>query len=159
MLARFYVGIRVCDASTRPPPSIPLEQPASGSRRVSRQSSSPVDPAEYPARAARQWIPPSISPELLASGFPPERLASGSRRVSHQSSLPVDPAEYPAEYLCRRSCRVSGQYRAGAARIRQWIASIPPEQLASLVLLNVPPGAQLGLQGSERVILLCCFEL
>ena len=38
-------------------------------------------------------------------------------------------------------------------------ASIPPEQLASLVLLNVPPGAQLGLHfmlGCLRV--LRCFE-
>ena len=43
---------------------------------LSRQSSSPVEPAEYPARAARQWITPSI---------PPEQLASGSRRVSCQS--------------------------------------------------------------------------
>ena len=60
-VVRFYVGIRVCDASTpRPHP-------------VSRQSSWPVDPAEYPARAACQWIPPSI---------PPEQPASGSRRVS-----------------------------------------------------------------------------
>ena len=54
-----------------------IEQLASGSRRVSRQSCSPV---------ARQWIPPSI---------PPERLASGSRRVPRQSGSPVDPAEYP----------------------------------------------------------------
>ena len=74
-VVRFYVGIRVCDASTpRPHP-------------VSRQSSSPVDPAEYPARATRQCIPPSI---------PPEQLASGSRRVSRQSYSPVHPAEYPA---------------------------------------------------------------
>ena len=45
------------------------------------------------------------------------------------------------------SCRVSGQYRAGAARQYSPVdpASIPPEQLASLVLLPVPPGAQLGL--------------
>ena len=50
-VVRFCVGIRVCDASTpRPHP-------------VSRQSCSPVDPAQYPARAARQWIPPSIPPE------------------------------------------------------------------------------------------------
>ena len=42
-------------------------------------------PIQYPARADRQWIPPSILPEWLASG---------SRRVS-QSSSPVDPAEYP----------------------------------------------------------------
>ena len=37
-------------------------------------------PTQYPARAARQWIPPSI---------PPEQLASGSRRVS--------PAKYAPE--------------------------------------------------------------
>ena len=37
-------------------------------------------PTQYPARAARYWIPPSI---------PPERLSSGSRRVSRQSSSPV----------------------------------------------------------------------
>ena len=44
-------------------------------------------PTKYPARAARQWIPPSI---------PPEQLASGSRPVSRQSCSPVDPAQYPA---------------------------------------------------------------
>ena len=107
------------------PLSIP-EQLASGSRRVSRQSGSPVDPAEYPAgpapaqhpaRAARQWIPPSIPPERLASGSrrvshqssPPMGIvrewipssitpASGSRRVSHHSSPPVESGKYPAEY-------------------------------------------------------------
>ena len=89
------------------PTQYPPEQLASGSCRVSRQSCLPVDPAQYPARAARQWIPPSI---------PPERLASGSRRVSRQSGSPVDPAEYPA--------------RAA----REWIPpSIPPEQLASSI--------------------------
>ena len=109
---------------TTPPPSIPLEQRASGSRRASRQSSSPVDPAA--ARAARQWISPSIPPELLARippSIPPERLASGSRRVSRQSGWspvcrqsgsPVDPAQNPA--------------RAA----RQWIPPIiPAEQPAS----------------------------
>ena len=112
-VVRFYVGIHVCDASTpRPHP-------------VSRQSSSPVDPAEYPARgspvdpsqyparAACQWIPLSI----------PEQLASGSRRVSRQSGSPVDPAEYPAG-------PAPAQHPARAAR--QWIPpSIPPERLAS----------------------------
>ena len=34
-------------------------------------------------------------------------------------------------------------------------ASIPPEQLASLVLLNVPPGAQLGL---HFMSVPSCFE-
>ena len=43
-------------------------------------------PTQYPARAALQWIRPSI---------PPEQLVSGSRRVSRQSCSPVDPAEYP----------------------------------------------------------------
>ena len=94
-------------------PPIPPEQLASGSRRVSRQSSSPVDPADgsrfkYPTGAARQWIPPSIPLSM------PEWLVRGSRRVSRQSGLPVDPAEYPA--------RAAGQ----------WIPpSIPPELLAS----------------------------
>ena len=103
-------------------------------------------PTQYPARAARQRIPPSI---------PPEQLVSGSRRVSRQSCSPVDPAQYPAraarqwispsippELLASGSRRVSrqscspvdpAQYPARAAR--QWIpASIPlriPEQLAS----------------------------
>ena len=89
-------------------PVDPAEYPARAARQwspVSRQSCSPVDPAQYPARAAGQWIPPSI---------PPERLANGFRRVSCQSGSPVDPAQYPA--------------RAA----RQWIPpSIPPEQLAS----------------------------
>ena len=63
-----------------------------------------MDPAEYPARAARQWIPPSIPLQLLASG------ARGS---------PVDPERLaPADYSARAA--------------RQWIPlSIPPEQLAS----------------------------
>ena len=111
-VVRFYVGIRVCDASTPPP------------HPVSCKSSSPVDPAEYSARAARQWIPPSIrqscspvdpaqscSPvarQWIPPSIPPERLASGSR----QSSSPVDPAKYPT--------------RAA----RQWI---PPS-----ILLSIP---------------------
>ena len=100
-------------------------------------------PTQYPARAALQWIPPSI---------PPEQLVSGSRRVSRQSCLPVDPAQYPAraarqwippsippERLASGSRRVSHQsgspvdpaeYSARAAR--QWIPpSILPERLAS----------------------------
>ena len=125
---RFYVGIRVCDASTprpRPvtrhssslvdraehlaraarqwiPPSIPRELLASGSHPVSRHSSSPVDRAEHLTRAARKWIPPSIPPEWLAAEYPAIACS------------PVDPAEYPA--------------RAA----RQWIPpSTPPEWLAS----------------------------
>ena len=50
--------------------SAPPERLANGSRPVNRQRCLPVDPAKYPARAARQWIPPSTPP------------ASGSRRVS-----------------------------------------------------------------------------
>ena len=87
-------------------------------------------PTQYPAKAARQWIPPSI-PELLASqsrrvsvraarqwippSIPPELLASGSRRVSQsrQSGLPVN-AEYPS--------------RAARQRIPP---RTPPEQMAS----------------------------
>ena len=103
---------------------------------------SPVGPTEYPARAARQWIPLSIPPERLAEyparadrqwippSIPPEQPASGSRRVSRWVSL------------AGGSCRVSGQYRAAAARQYSPVApaSIPPEQLASLVLLNVQKG-------------------
>ena len=123
-VVRFYVGIRACDASTPRPcpvssqsssPVAPAEYPAkyplaSGSHRVSRQSSLPVDPTEYPARTARQWIPPSI---------PPERIASGSRQASHQSSPPVDPAEYPAEYPL-------------PVDPAEYPASIEPQRLASI---------------------------
>ena len=56
----------------------------------------------------------------------------------------MDPAEYPASI-------------AGAARQHSPVdpASIPPERLASLVLLNVPPGAQLGL---HFMLVPSCFE-
>ena len=52
---------------------------------------------------------------------------------------------------------MSGQYQARAARQYSPVdpASIPPEQLASLVLLNVPPGAQLGL---HFMLVPSCFE-
>ena len=62
---------------TMPPPSIPPEQVASGSRQVSRQQLATVHPAECPARC------------------------SGSRPVSRQSCSPVDPAEYPARAACQ----------------------------------------------------------
>ena len=115
-VVRFYVGIRVCDASTPRP------------RPVSRQSSSPVDPAEYPAKAARHWIPPSIPTELLPSGsrrvsrqwippsIPPERLAPAEHpaRAAGQS---IPPTQYCPELLAVRLV-------SGAAR--QWIPpSIP----------------------------------
>ena len=96
-------------------PVVPAEYPARAARQwippSIRQSGSSVDPAEYPARAPRQWIPPSIPPEQLASGSCPvshELLASGSRPVSRER-LTKHPAEHP---------RVA----------RQWILpSIPPE--------------------------------
>ena len=62
----------------------------------------------------------------------------------------MDPAKYPAENhravdAAKYPAECAGQYRAGAARQYSPVdpASIPPEQLASLVLLNVPPGAPL----------------
>ena len=139
------------------PAEFPPELLASGCRPVSRQGGSAADPAEYPARAACQWIPPSIPPELLASQS--RRVSrqrslpvSGSRRVSRQT---VDPAEYPAS--AGVSCRLSVQHQAGAACQHSPVdpASIPPEQLASLVLLNVPHGAQLGL---HFMLVPSCFE-
>ena len=72
-VVRFYVGIRVCDASTPRPHPVSRQSSwpvlASGSHQTSppvdpaeypaeSQSSSPVDPAEYPTRAASQRIPP-----------------------------------------------------------------------------------------------------
>ena len=79
------------------PPSIPPEQPASASCRVS-QSSSPVDPAKYPARVARQWISPSIPPEQPASASRVSRSSSPVHPAEYPAEcpLPVDPAEYPA---------------------------------------------------------------
>ena len=136
-VVRFYVGICVCDASTPRPhpvsrqsssPVDPAEYPARAARQwippVSRQSSSPVDPAQYPAKAARRWIPPS----------------SGSRRVSRPSGSPwIPPSGGSRERLASKSRQVSrqsswpvdlAQYPARAAR--QWIPpSIPPEQLVS----------------------------
>ena len=85
-----------------------------------------MDPAEYPARVTRQRVPPvsQQSPPVDPAEYPAEY------------PLPVDPAEYPASIEPER-----------LASIRQWTRPVSrqPEQLASLVLLNVPPGAQLGL--------------
>ena len=58
-----------------------------------------VDPAEYPTRAARQWIPPSIP---LPAEYPAEY------------PLPVDPAEYAASIETE-----------GLASVRQWISPGP----------------------------------
>ena len=111
------------------PPSIPPELLASGSRPVSRQSCSPVDPAEYPA----------------------ERLASGSRRVSRQSGSPVDPAEYPAEYPLPVD---PAEYPARAAR--QWIPpsiplSIPCRWIVpSIRPVSIRSGSPLFASGSRQ---------
>ena len=125
----------------------PARAAPSASRRVSRQSGSPVDPAEYPTKAA-QWIPPSIPPEQYsaraagqASGVPPscslvdlaEYPARAARqfippsipperlacgsRRVHQSSPPMNPAKYRAEWFCQSSCLIP--------------PSIPPDQPAS----------------------------
>ena len=122
---------------------------------------------QYPARAARQWIPPSIPP-------PPEARAAGewirgSRRVSRQSSSPVYPAEHPA----RESCRVSRQsglsvdpaeYPAcqwilakypTTRTARQWIPpSIPLSMSESLRTgsRRIPPSIPLSIQSSSPVI-------
>ena len=78
-----------------------------------------MDPSQYPARAACQWIPLSI----------PEQLASGSRRVFRQSGSPVDPAEYPAG---RQSGSPVDPAKYPARTARQSIPpSIPPEQPAN----------------------------
>ena len=145
-VVRFYVGICVYDASTprshpvsrqSSSPVDPAEYPGRAGRqwirRVSRQSGSPVDPAEYPARATRQWILPSI---------PPQQLASGSR----QSSLPADPAEYrqsgspvdlPSilpERLASGSRRVSRQSGSPADP-----AEYPARATRQWILPSIPP--------------------
>ena len=53
------------------PLSIPAEHLASGSRRVSRQSSPPVNPAEYPAE-----YPLLVDPAEYPASIEPERFAS-----------------------------------------------------------------------------------
>ena len=57
----------------------------------------------------------------------------------------MDSAEYPASIEPERP----------ASNSPVDPASIPPEQLASLVLLNVPPGAQLGVRFT---LVPSCFE-
>ena len=95
-------------------------------------------PTQYKARAARQWIPPSIPPEQLASGsrrqwilpsIQPKQLASGSRPVSRQSCSPVSPAEYPARAACQWITVDLAKYPSEYPRVaRQYIPpSIPPE--------------------------------
>ena len=126
---------------TTPPPSIPPEQLTSGSRRVYRQSSSPVDPAEYPARA-RQWIPPSIPPELLASG---------SRRVSRQGGSPVDPAEYPARAARQWIPPSNERLASGSRRVshQRGIQLSIPESSSPLDPAGFPPQCPLPVDPAE----------
>ena len=87
----------------------PTQYPARSRPASARAARQWIPPSIPPA--GRQWIPPSIPPEQLASGaeypgraarlwippsIPPERLASGSRQVFCQSGSPVDPAKYSA---------------------------------------------------------------
>ena len=94
------------------PPNVALERLVSGSRRVSHQnsplaapaSSSPVDPAEHATRAARQWIPLSISPSMPLS-VPWRWIQPSIRQVSSWSGSPVfasGSCQYP------RAARQSG---------------------------------------------------
>ena len=129
-------------------------------------------PTQYPARAARQWIPPSILPSIPpersvdpaeyptraarhAQWIPPSLRVSQSSspadRVSRQSSSPV--VFLPEQPAASGSRRVSS--RSGSPAFASGSASIPPEQLASLVLLTVPSGAQLGL---HFMLAPSCFE-
>ena len=88
---------------TTPPPSIPPEQFASGSRRASRQSGSPVGEPVDPARVSRQ----SSSPGDLAE-YPAEY-----RRVARQWIPPI-PAEYPLPAgSCRDPARAARQHSPG----------------------------------------------
>ena len=106
------------------PPVDPAQYPARAARqwipRVSRQSGLPVDPAEYPARAARQWIPPSI---------PPASESRVARQWIPPSSWPVDPAEYPT--------RAARQWIPPSIPLaRQWF---PPSILVRIVCRWILP--------------------
>ena len=123
--------------------SIPPQQPAGRSRRVSRwvtQTSSPVDPAEYPARVARQSSSPAEPAEYLT-----EQPASGSRRVPRQvsqSSSAVDPAEYPAE--CPLPVGPAEYPASCSPAFASGSRKYPARAARQSGLLN-PRGAQLGL--------------
>ena len=177
---------------------------ATGSRRVYRQSCSPVDPAQYqpsipPVDPAEQsWPvnrthpvshqscamdPAKYHPAKYPAEYPRvarQWLASGSRRVSHQNSPPVYPRvaclpsipssspEYPAEYP-----RAPRQWIPPSIPLRipyRCPAEYPARSSRSGACQYSPahPGTQLGLhfmlvpscfEGSERVMLLCCFGL
>ena len=143
---------------TTPPPSIPPEQLASGSRRVSRrrlasgsqpvsrQSCLPVDPAEYP-RAARQWIPPSIPPERLTSGSRRVSRRTGPRPASRQSGSPVS---IPPERLASGSRRVSHQSSPPMGVVREWIpSSITPASGSRRVSHHSSPPVESGKYPAE----------
>ena len=117
------------------PAEYPAEQLASGSRPVSRQSCSPA----APERLAK-WIPRGSQRSSPVDPIIPP--ASGSRRVSHQSSPPAQSGEYPAEYVDHAEYPQHPTEYPLLVKPPVDPASIPPEQLASLVLLNVPPGAR-----------------
>ena len=142
---------------------------------MSRQSGSPV----HPARAARQWILPSAR---AAGQWIPPSIARAARqwsipRVAGQCSIPpeqlVDPADYPAEYA-----RVARQWippsiplsircrwilpsvrpvssRSGSPVFASGSRQYPARAARQSGLLNVPPGAQLGL---HFTLVPSCFE-
>ena len=143
---------------TTPPPSIPPEQLASGSRRVSRQrlasgsqpvsrqSCLPVDPAEYP-RAARQWIPPSIPPERLTSGSRRVSRRTGPRPASRQSGSPVS---IPPERLASGSRRVFHQSSPPMGVVREWVpSSITPASGSRRVSHHSSPPVESGKYPAE----------
>ena len=102
----------------------------------SRQSSSPVDPAEYPARAARQWIAPRAARQLLASE---------SRRV-RQGGSPEDPAKYFARAAPARAAR---QWSPPGILPQQLASGSRRELLAGSCPVYIPP--ELLASGSRRV--------
>ena len=86
----------------------PAEYPARAARQwiLPRKSCSPVDPAEYPARAARQWIPPSIPLSI-----PCRWILPSIRSVSSRSGSPVFASgfrQYPASLVLLNVQRADG---------------------------------------------------
>ena len=123
-------------------------------------------PTQYPARAARQWSPPTAPQRIplnipqsssLVDSIPPELLTSGSRRAwlarHFRGARQWIPPSTPPERLASGSCRVSqsgspvhpAKYLARAAR--QWLLpSIPPARQPSNIMgaavprSHQPPG-------------------
>ena len=115
-------------------PVEPAEYPARAARQwipqVSRQSSSPVDPAAYPARAARQYIPLSIPPERLAMDTRRDTLASYSEILNGI----LGGIHWRAALVI---------YLAGSIPCRaEYPASIEPERLASIRQWTPPVSRQ-----------------